>query len=332
MQSWPAATGGINMSSRAAGATAKPLHEALAASDPFHRKVIRSVPTPSVSGSSVATLTSALVGSGSIRIGRFQVQRPCQLRHPVSMPEDSRHHLFVVFQLKGRSVLAQHGRIMRLAPGNWGMCDAPTPCSASHLEAVEQLHFLIPADQIHLGCNIWQLVGRTYGVSERLPALMFQAVKALFDDLPQLEQRGAEDLADIVTRLLHLAVLERTTRQEPVSAYEEMRSRIHRYVEARLWDPHLSLDRIAADLNCTKRYLHMVFEGEQETITEYIWNRRLDGSRMEIQNPAVRKSIKEIAMGWGFSQLSHFSRSFRTRFGASPRELRARPPGAGAPG
>jgi AraC family transcriptional activator of tynA and feaB len=35
-------------------------------------------------------------------------------------------------------------------------------------------------------------------------------------------------------------------------------------------------------------------------------------------------SISDIAFGWGFNSAPHFSRSFRERYGASPREYRLR--------
>jgi len=34
--------------------------------------------------------------------------------------------------------------------------------------------------------------------------------------------------------------------------------------------------------------------------------------------------VSEIAFGLGFNDAAHFSRAFRVRFGASPREWRAR--------
>jgi AraC family transcriptional activator of tynA and feaB len=95
-------------------------------------------------------------------------------------------------------------------------------------------------------------------------------------------------------------------------------------VENRLRDPRLSLDLIALELNCTKRYLHMVFATEDQTLNQYIWNRRLARCRRELEDPALKaRSITQVAMSWGFSNLSHFSRAFREQFGLSPRESRA---------
>lgn len=39
---------------------------------------------------------------------------------------------------------------------------------------------------------------------------------------------------------------------------------------ARLRDPKLSIEQIAAALNCSKRYLHNAFSGEDDTLASYI--------------------------------------------------------------
>ena len=88
-------------------------------------------------------------------------------------------------------------------------------------------------------------------------------------------------------------------------------------------DPHLSLDRIAAAIGCSKRYLHKLFDGETDTLNAYIWQGRLDRIRQDLANPALGdSSITEIAFGRGFSSSTHFSRSFRESFGVSPRVYR----------
>jgi AraC-like DNA-binding protein len=76
-------------------------------------------------------------------------------------------------------------------------------------------------------------------------------------------------------------------------------------------------------MHCTKRYLHKVFSEDGETLNQYIWTRRLELCRAHLGRPDLSaKSITEIAFGCGFSNAAHFSRSFRARFGESPRAYR----------
>jgi AraC-like DNA-binding protein len=55
----------------------------------------------------------------------------------------------------------------------------------------------------------------------------------------------------------------------------------------------------------------------------YVWNRRLDRCRDDLKKPcASAQRVADIAFRWGFSDLSHFSRAFKARFGMSPRDCR----------
>lgn len=52
--------------------------------------------------------------------------------------------------------------------------------------------------------------------------------------------------------------------------------------------------------------------------------RRLDGAARDLRDPArCGRDIGRIAFDWGFSDLSHFTRRFKQRFGMRPRDWRA---------
>jgi AraC-like DNA-binding protein len=104
---------------------------------------------------------------------------------------------------------------------------------------------------------------------------------------------------------------------------EVHRERALRHIDANLGDPALSPRGIAGALGVSLRYLHGVFEGS-ESVGATILMRRLDRCRTVIVDPAERhRSISEIAYHWGFNDAAHFSRTFKARFGVSPRGLRA---------
>jgi len=53
---------------------------------------------------------------------------------------------------------------------------------------------------------------------------------------------------------------------------------------------------------------------------------RLERCRRDLLDPAhAARHISDIAFAWGFNDLAHFSRIFKQRFGASPREWREHP-------
>jgi AraC-like DNA-binding protein len=66
------------------------------------------------------------------------------------------------------------------------------------------------------------------------------------------------------------------------------------------------------------------FEKLEQTFGRWLLDARLDASSNALRNPQQHAcSISEIAYNSGFNDLSHFNKSFRTRFGASPSEWRA---------
>ncbi len=299
------------------------LNASFQARETFRRRSFSEAPQDGAAGQVGGTLDSADVGQ--MKIGHFTAHRPCVVRHPFAMPGDDPGYLMIAVQKRGQCDFEQQGRNMRLQAGSWGLCDAPRPCLSRHTAGGEQVHFLIPRDQVRLGIDPRFAIGRTFTGASKVAALMCQTIDSLFEELPSLGARQAEELGDIVLRLFHIAVNERIAQPAAASPHDDMLERIRNFAESRLRDPRLSLDQIATGLNCTKRYLHMVFASEPQTLNQYIWSRRLERSRQEIENPALRdRTITEIALAWGFSNVSHFSRAFRERYECSPRDVRER--------
>ena len=55
----------------------------------------------------------------------------------------------------------------------------------------------------------------------------------------------------------------------------------------------------------------------------WVWAERLRGARADLRDPQYRdSSIGDIAFSWGFSELPHFSRSFKAAFGVTPQAYR----------
>jgi AraC-like DNA-binding protein len=99
-----------------------------------------------------------------------------------------------------------------------------------------------------------------------------------------------------------------------------------------LADPQLSVATVAARLGLTPRYLHMLFENDEATFSEYVTAQRLTRAYRMLADLGSTRKISEIAMDVGFGDLSYFNRTFRRRFGATPSELReALHPGARVP-
>ena len=100
-------------------------------------------------------------------------------------------------------------------------------------------------------------------------------------------------------------------------------------IETRLSDPALDGEAVAAAAGVSVRYANSVLAEEGTSIARYIQKRRLERCRRALEDPQqAHRSLSEIAYGWGFSEMTHFGRSFRKAYGMLPSVYRklARPP------
>jgi acetamidase/formamidase/AraC-like DNA-binding protein len=99
--------------------------------------------------------------------------------------------------------------------------------------------------------------------------------------------------------------------------------RIYDTIERKLGDPDITPARIAQIEGISERYLQKLFEGSGDNFTHYLRERRLQRCWADLGNASeAHRSVSDIAFSCGFSDAAHFSRSFRDRFGLSPRAFR----------
>ncbi|MEZ5873464.1 MAG: AraC family transcriptional regulator [Hyphomicrobiales bacterium] len=98
------------------------------------------------------------------------------------------------------------------------------------------------------------------------------------------------------------------------------------YIATHFSDPGLTAAVVAHSQNVSSRYLNRLFEGAGIRFNHYLQEQRLsEAHRLLNDAGSAGMAISEIAFGCGFSDVSHFNRLFRQRFGDSPSGVRARP-------
>lgn len=97
-----------------------------------------------------------------------------------------------------------------------------------------------------------------------------------------------------------------------------------REIVKRQREPGIGITAIARSQGVTPRYLQRLFETDGRTFSEFLRDSRLDLALEELRRDEVGgTSISAIAYDCGFSDLSHFNRCFRRRFGFTPSDVRA---------
>lgn len=89
-------------------------------------------------------------------------------------------------------------------------------------------------------------------------------------------------------------------------------------------DPELSLEVVARRQGISPRYLQHLMMSSGTSFTECVNELRLQRAfALLIEPHSSAQRISDIALEVGFSDISHFNRLFRARFGISPRGVRS---------
>jgi AraC family transcriptional activator of tynA and feaB len=130
-------------------------------------------------------------------------------------------------------------------------------------------------------------------VGERLSGALLEVLATAFE--------GAFDLADLGHSRRHDAQL--------IKAKD--------FLLANLQDTRLDLTSIAQAIHVSPRALSRLFAMEGTTATRWLWQQRLHACRAALMKSQFR-SVSEVALSFGFTNMAHFSRAFKSAFGVSP--------------
>jgi AraC-like DNA-binding protein len=163
-----------------------------------------------------------------------------------------------------------------------------------------------------------------------------EAARLLVTYLDALEQQATiatpEARRLVVNHVYDLAALAIGTSRE----HAEMAARglaaarlaaVKAYIHENLPNPGLSAVTAAIAQGVSARYVHMLFEAEGTTFSEYVVGQRLTQAHRMLSDPRLRtQTVSAIAMRVGFNDVSYFNRTFRRRFGVTPSDVRAQGP------
>lgn len=98
---------------------------------------------------------------------------------------------------------------------------------------------------------------------------------------------------------------------------------ITNWIGENLTDPSLSIGAASKRFNLSERTIQALFHDHETSFTDYVRRKRMALVHFWLSNPAFDfRTISELVYAAGFGDLSHFNRSFRSSYGASPSEIR----------
>jgi AraC-like DNA-binding protein len=126
-----------------------------------------------------------------------------------------------------------------------------------------------------------------------------------------------------LTRALIVSASGATT--VPYDSTAELREGAIAYIDLHRSNPALTPAAIAAAQHVSVRQLYKAFARAGLSVEQTIVGLRLEAARRELARPAnASLTVDAIARRCGFSNLSHFSRRFRQRYGVTPKQWQQR--------
>jgi AraC family transcriptional activator of tynA and feaB len=236
--------------------------------------------------------------------------------------------LLLHLQEAGQSLNSQDGRQVLLRKGDFTLCDSARQFDVSFNEPHQILVVRIPERELtrrlpYIENLMCIPMPRDSGINGVIADLISKYWKMCRDGLdPCMQERISTNILDLLATAysdMHNASVAESC------LVTSRRLLIKEFIERHLNHAELSPSHIAGRFGYATSYIHLLFKGENESISHYILRRRLEeASKVLSDERFANRTIGEIACDWGFNSLTHFGRAFKRQFGVTPREFRER--------
>lgn len=246
-------------------------------------------------------------------------------------------HVFVNLQLSGHHVVSQDGRTCVVPAGGFALVDTTREYDLEFFEDPAAQEWRVVSFRVPRA-NLVPLLADPYGFtsivhdsgSSGTANLVASTMLSIWRNINDLHGGAAEAAESAFTTMLAAGVgggdAVRDGGRENLDA--ALRAAINRYVAAYLRSPEdLSATRVAQRFGVSVRKLHGLYEGTGRTFAQTVMALRVEGCARELAAGGAGRSMTQMAARWGFADLSHLNRVFRSHRGCLPSEFRdaARP-------
>lgn len=238
--------------------------------------------------------------------------------------EDAEDRYVIYLPLRGTQHLVHYGRGFECSPGSICLVSFAEPLCKTKYGDTDTLYLAVPKGFLDA-----RVIWRAEACAHRFPAetgiwrLVADAVRACYAESEGMSDDEfvglARRIADLFAFALQRGALDSVATD---SVRSSNLARAKRIMKARLPDSDLTLGAVARECGISLRYLHQLFKVESTTAQEYLRGERLQFARRMLETASDRMmSVTDIALASGFTNLSHFSTTFREAFGCRPRDV-----------
>lgn len=254
---------------------------------------------------------------------------PCsgtrQRRH---LADTDGEFVVVLITRAGSETVRQGDAETALRPGDAVVWDSTKPAWFDVGEPLSKRSLLIPRAALdEVNGRAWTTAGVVLHSEAPATRLLSSYLDTLSETLTALGSSAVAAARNATLELLIGALRVDGGVPSTSAAQPALRAAMDRYIERHLLDGAVSPNALATAHGVSMRTVNRIFNATGQTVGEVVRVRRLARARQELAESD--SPVSTIAHRWGFSDTSHFSRSFKAHYGTSPTDYRlsARVPG-----
>jgi AraC-like DNA-binding protein len=270
--------------------------------------------------------TIELQRAGAVDVGYVSTTPVNSLRSPSLVRDGDDSFLIMLFE-KGVANQTQRKADQKLKAGDAIICDCGYPGAVNVIHDARFWSLKIPRHRVmallpHTGRFAGIRLDKDPVARRLLFGYLSGAQNVELDGEGRATQLYGEQIIDLVALAFGAS---RDTRElvEQRSVGAARRAAVLHDIATLLADPRLGAATIARRHGITPRYVHLLLEQSGQTFTQHVLQLRLEkAAKLLSDDHTQNRKIAEIALEVGFTDLSHFNRAFRRRFGDTPSGFR----------
>jgi AraC family transcriptional regulator, positive regulator of tynA and feaB len=221
----------------------------------------------------------------------------------------------------GQETVGQGRTEASLQPGDAVAWDSTRPARFTVWQLLSKRSLLIPRAALdEVSGRGWTMPGTVLNGSSPAVRLLIDYLDVLRATLGDLGPSAVTAARNATLELFSGALRADSDVASAATARPALRAAMGRYIERHLLDVELTQSALATAHGVSCRTVNRIFSDTGQTVGEVVRVRRLARARDELIGSD--QLISGIAHRWGFSDSSHFSRSFKAHYGSSPSAYR----------
>lgn len=246
-----------------------------------------------------------------------------QRRTPAMARRDGLDHWLFTMPRRSELALDLDGQQVKVTSARPALLSCDRPFQIERLTAEQGWLIVFVTRDAVPGLGLPHGMDGMEALATPMGQLLTVYLRQMAQRLPALTAADAPALRDATLALLRATLAPTADHRAEARPHAEaaLRARLRAMIRARLGTVTLTPERLCRDAGISRTGLYRLFE-PLGGVAAAIQAERLAQARRLLEAPGERRSIQQIGEAVGFYDPSVFSRAFRRRYGAAPRDVR----------